>query len=426
MNWRCTPKLKKVVEVGDRIAKLHEVCHLEEQRRRLFEEYVNTWLKLKREASGCQENVTRTSNVRQAYMEASRGHSLGRNATKVAEKTRKGVRTQNFRSIPCGARLDRGITSCKSRPSTTLFPSNSSWIQISMTYGMSVSWMRTGWNCTAVARTSVRRTQCQHQYSYCSVHHLLGAFTVIWGLGTPCQTRPQLRHRLDNLRASSQWTWRHLRHSFRWGYWRTQSPSAHCSGGPKTTGTYVSVRLRVTFSKWRERRTSITKCCVKIPWTNFYILWRHHAKQLFVKRVKLYVNPNSANFVPNSPTKRISSITTNLSLWLPSHRTWWCWRGWARLLFGHWCRQLSPSLWTRLAVGRLLHPEILLSQRITASIWSYPILLCAALYLPCLTSLHLIFPTWRLAERISVPFLSLTSVNTLLVWISRPNFEFSA
>ena len=50
-TW-CTPELEKAVAMGYVIQHVHEVCHFEETRRGLFAEYVNTWLKIKLEASG--------------------------------------------------------------------------------------------------------------------------------------------------------------------------------------------------------------------------------------------------------------------------------------------------------------------------------------------------------------------------------------
>ena len=52
-TW-CTPELQKAVEKGYKIIKIHEVWHFPEHQRRtgLFKNYVDTWLKVKQEASG--------------------------------------------------------------------------------------------------------------------------------------------------------------------------------------------------------------------------------------------------------------------------------------------------------------------------------------------------------------------------------------
>ena len=52
-TW-CTPEIEKAIEKGYTLVKIHEVWHFASQQRRtgLFKEYVNTWLKLKQEASG--------------------------------------------------------------------------------------------------------------------------------------------------------------------------------------------------------------------------------------------------------------------------------------------------------------------------------------------------------------------------------------
>ena len=52
-TW-CTPEIQKAVEKGYQIRKIHEVFHFPTVQRRtgLFRDYVNTWLKVKQEASG--------------------------------------------------------------------------------------------------------------------------------------------------------------------------------------------------------------------------------------------------------------------------------------------------------------------------------------------------------------------------------------
>ena len=52
-TW-CTPELLKAIEKGYKIIKIHEVWHFPEHQRRtgLFKNYVDTWLKVKQEASG--------------------------------------------------------------------------------------------------------------------------------------------------------------------------------------------------------------------------------------------------------------------------------------------------------------------------------------------------------------------------------------
>ena len=50
-TW-CTPELEKAEQMGYVIQTIHEVWHFRETQVGLFEDYVNTWLKLKTEASG--------------------------------------------------------------------------------------------------------------------------------------------------------------------------------------------------------------------------------------------------------------------------------------------------------------------------------------------------------------------------------------
>ena len=55
-TW-CTPELEKAVEKGYQIIHIHEVWHFPETQTGLFANYVNTWLKIKEEASGWPEYV---------------------------------------------------------------------------------------------------------------------------------------------------------------------------------------------------------------------------------------------------------------------------------------------------------------------------------------------------------------------------------
>ena len=65
-TW-CSPELKKAVELGYEVQYIYEVWHFEETCEGLFKDYVNTWLKIKQEASGWPEGVN-TEEQRQAYI----------------------------------------------------------------------------------------------------------------------------------------------------------------------------------------------------------------------------------------------------------------------------------------------------------------------------------------------------------------------
>ena len=56
-TW-CTPEIKKALEMGYELVRVHEVWHFEERESGLFADYVNTWLKIKTEASGWPKNCT--------------------------------------------------------------------------------------------------------------------------------------------------------------------------------------------------------------------------------------------------------------------------------------------------------------------------------------------------------------------------------
>ena len=76
-TW-CTPELEKAVEKGYQILHIHEVWHFPEEQQRvgLFQEYVNTWLKIKEEASGWPEpwemNPTSSKSMSPSTMKKNR------------------------------------------------------------------------------------------------------------------------------------------------------------------------------------------------------------------------------------------------------------------------------------------------------------------------------------------------------------------
>ena len=65
-TW-CTPELLKAIEKGYTAICVHEVWHFLTTRRGLFKDYVNTWLKIKEEASGLNWTRKRSRKSRTAY-----------------------------------------------------------------------------------------------------------------------------------------------------------------------------------------------------------------------------------------------------------------------------------------------------------------------------------------------------------------------
>ena len=67
-TW-CSPELAKAVELGYQVQYIYEVWHFDETCEGLFEDYVNTWLKIKQEASGWpKENMTEQD--KQTYIDS--------------------------------------------------------------------------------------------------------------------------------------------------------------------------------------------------------------------------------------------------------------------------------------------------------------------------------------------------------------------
>ncbi len=66
-TW-CSVELEKALEKGYQVLQLHEVWHFPRQSDGLFKDYVNTFLKIKQEASGYPKNCT-TEEEKQQYVE---------------------------------------------------------------------------------------------------------------------------------------------------------------------------------------------------------------------------------------------------------------------------------------------------------------------------------------------------------------------
>jgi len=67
-TW-CTPELHKAVELGYEVQYVHEVWQFDETCEGLFRDYVNTWLKIKQEASGWPSWVGDDETKRQQYIQ---------------------------------------------------------------------------------------------------------------------------------------------------------------------------------------------------------------------------------------------------------------------------------------------------------------------------------------------------------------------
>ena len=67
-TW-CTPELLKAIEKGYTVVCVHEVWHFLTTRRGLFKDYVNTWLKIKEEASGWPSDVGDDPLKRQQHLD---------------------------------------------------------------------------------------------------------------------------------------------------------------------------------------------------------------------------------------------------------------------------------------------------------------------------------------------------------------------
>jgi hypothetical protein len=61
-------ELEKALEKGYQVLQLHEVWHFPQQSDELFKDYVNTFLKIKQEASGYPKDCT-TEEKKQQYVE---------------------------------------------------------------------------------------------------------------------------------------------------------------------------------------------------------------------------------------------------------------------------------------------------------------------------------------------------------------------
>jgi len=90
-TW-CTPELQKAVELGYEIQYIYEVWHFDETCEGLFQDYVNTWSKIKQEASGWPSWVGDDTIKRLEYIhEYGKHEGIHRKDDKIEEN--KGLRT---------------------------------------------------------------------------------------------------------------------------------------------------------------------------------------------------------------------------------------------------------------------------------------------------------------------------------------------
>ena len=66
-TW-CSPELSKAVDLGYEVQYIYDVWHFDETCEGLFKDYVNTWLKIKQEASGWPPRVGEDETKRQQYV----------------------------------------------------------------------------------------------------------------------------------------------------------------------------------------------------------------------------------------------------------------------------------------------------------------------------------------------------------------------
>ena len=66
-TW-CTPEINKAIKMGYELIRVHEVWHFKKTASGLFKDYVNTWLKIKTEASGWPKNCV-TEEEKQDFIE---------------------------------------------------------------------------------------------------------------------------------------------------------------------------------------------------------------------------------------------------------------------------------------------------------------------------------------------------------------------
>ena len=66
-TW-CSPELQKALELGYTIQHIYEVWHFNDTKVGLFADYVNTWLKIKTEASGWPKDVGADERKRQQFL----------------------------------------------------------------------------------------------------------------------------------------------------------------------------------------------------------------------------------------------------------------------------------------------------------------------------------------------------------------------
>ena len=136
-TW-CMPELNKAVEKGYKILQIHKVWHFPEKQTRLFADYVNTWLKIKEEASGWPEHVGENSAKQQQYIaDYYAKEKIQLEPAKIQKNP--GLRTLAKMMLnSMWGNSGRNPTKHKSKNSQILWPSVNSMKATSTTFAMSV------------------------------------------------------------------------------------------------------------------------------------------------------------------------------------------------------------------------------------------------------------------------------------------------
>jgi len=167
--------LQKAVELGYEIQYIYEVWYFDQTCEGLFQDYVNTWLKIKQEASGWPQWVGDDETKRQQYIREYYEHEgIQMEYDKIEHNPGpRALAKMMLNSMwgKFGQRLNK--TQFKSKNLTTPKPFTVSWIPIPWMCVTCPSSTNKWWKCTISIKTKTSRVS-QPQRLRGLFHHLLG------------------------------------------------------------------------------------------------------------------------------------------------------------------------------------------------------------------------------------------------------------
>ena len=319
-TW-CTPELDKAVEQGYVVLKIHEVWHFPQSRQGLFAEHVDTWLKIKEEASGWPAGCTTQESQAQHLHNYARREGIHLDYDQVQHNPGRRALAKMMLNSMWG-KFGQRHNKTQVRELTERQPSTTSWTVTRVISVTSAPWLKTAWKSTIPNKTTA--SPCPPTWtSSWPASPSVGPGSAstrpcsCWGNRSCTSIRTRWCLRTVPVKPVLPWasTWANSKMS--WG-----TATASCSSarrGPRITVTRPgparpSAKCGDSRSTAKEQRSSITMCCAKTSWTSCTPPWPNPAPHASPSPTPSNARPKTTPCTPDPPTK--------ITVWCAAN-VWW-------------------------------------------------------------------------------------------------------